>query len=84
MWVFYSQDELAAMGLDPAAITDSQGNGLAEGEGLWFYTGSTAQMVDKAPEDQATMVQGCRDALLVMIASEPYGDGYTKPAYLNW
>ncbi|MGN0183895.1 MAG: M14 family zinc carboxypeptidase [Aristaeellaceae bacterium] len=83
-WVFYSQDELAEMGLDPAAITDSQGNGLAEGEGLWFYTSSTAQMVDKAPEDQATMVQGCRDALLVMINSEPYGDGYTKPAYLNW
>ena len=83
-WVFYSQDELAAMGLDPATITDSQGNGLAEGEGLWFYTSSTAQMVDKAPEDQATMVQGCRDALLVMINSEPYGDGYTKPAYLNW
>ena len=83
-WVFYSQDELAAMGLDPATITDSQGNGLAEGEGLWFYTSSTAQMVDKTPEDQATMVQGCRDALLVMINSEPYGDGYTKPAYLNW
>lgn len=83
-WVFYSQDELAEMGLDPETITDSQGNGLAEGEGLWFYTSSTAQMVDKAPEDQATMVQGCRDALLVMINSEPYGDGYTKPAYLNW
>ena len=83
-WVFYTQDELAELGLDPAAITDSEGNGLAEGEGLWFYTGSTAQMVDKAPEDQATMVQGCRDALLVMINSEPYGDGYTKPAYLNW
>ena len=30
------------------------------------------------------MVQGCRDALLVMINSEPYGDGYTKPAYLDW
>ena len=83
-WVFYSQDELAELGLDPAAITDSEGNGLAEGEGLWFYTSSTAQMVDKAPEDQATMVQGCRDALLVMIASEPYGQGYTKPEYLDW
>ena len=83
-WVFCSQDQLAEMSLDPAAITDSQGNGLAEGEGLWFYTSSTAQMVDKAPEDQATMVQGCRDALLVMINSEPYGDGYTKPEYLNW
>ena len=83
-WVFYSQEQLAELGLDPAAITDSQGNGLAEGEGLWFYTSSTAQMVDKTPEDQATMVQGCRDALLVMINSEPYGDGYTKPAYLNW
>ncbi len=83
-WVFYSQEDLAEMGIDPAAITDSEGVGLAEGEGLWFYTGSTAQMVDKAPEDQATMVQGCRDALLVMIESEPSGQGYTKPEYLNW
>lgn len=83
-WVFYSQEQLAEMGLDAAAITDASGNGLAEGEGLWFYTGSSAQMVDKAPDDQKTMVEGCRDALLVMINSEPNGAGYTKPEYLNW
>ena len=83
-WVFYTQDQLAEMGLDVAAIADKNGEGLAEGEGLWFYTNSTAQMVDKAPEDQKIMVEGCRDALLVMINSEPSGAGYTKPEYLNW
>ena len=83
-WVFYDQAQLAEMGLDVANLKDANGEGLAEGEGLWFYTGSTAQMVDRAPEDQQTMVEGCREALLVMIASEPYGDGYTKPEYLNW
>lgn len=83
-WVFYTQEQLAEMGLNVAAITDNAGNGLNEGEGLWFYTNATAQMVDKAPEDQETMVEGCRDALLVMINSEPNGAGYTKPEYLNW
>ena len=83
-WVFYSQEQLAELGLDVAALKDSEGEGLGEDEGLWFYTGATAQMVDKAPEDQSIMVQGCRDALLVMIASEPNGAGYTKPEYLNW
>ena len=83
-WVFYSQEELAELGLDVENLKDRQGEGLAEGEGLWFYTSATAQMVDKAPEDQETMVKGCKDALLQMIASEPNGQGYTKPAYLNW
>ena len=45
---------------------------------------ATAQMVDKAPENQTLMAEGCRDALLVMIDSEPSGAGYTKPDYLNW
>lgn len=83
-WVFYTQDQLADMGYDPASLTDKKGVGLAEGEGLWFYTSPTAQMVDKTPEDQELMAEGCKDALLVMIASEPYGEGYTKPEYLNW
>lgn len=82
--VFYSQEELAEMGYDVASLTDRDGNALAEGEGLWFYTSPTAQMVDKAPEDQELMAEGCKDALLVMIESEPYGEGYTKPEYLNW
>ena len=83
-WKFYSQDELAAMGLDVASLTGRDGEPLAEGEGLWFYTDSRAQMVDKAPEGQEIMVEGCKDALLVMIDSEPNGQGYTKPAYLDW
>ncbi|MBQ8537015.1 MAG: hypothetical protein IJ461_06385 [Clostridia bacterium] len=83
-WVFYDQEQLTAMGLNVASLKDANGQGLKEGEGLWFYTSSTAQMVDKAPQDQQAMVEGCRDALLVMIRSEPYGQGYTKPAYLDW
>ena len=67
-----------------ALLVDNAGEGLKEGEGLWFYTSATAQMVDRAPEDQSTMVQGCKDALLVMIDSEPSGAGYTKAEYLNW
>ena len=83
-WVFYDQDHLAELGLDVALLVDNAGEGLKEGEGLWFYTSATAQMVDRAPEDQSTMVQGCKDALLVMIDSEPSGAGYTKAEYLNW
>ena len=83
-WAFYTQEELAGMGLDLEKLTDRGGQPLAEGEGLWFYTSSTAQMVDKAPEGQELLCQGVRDALLVMIDSVPYGAGYTKPEYLNW
>lgn len=84
VWKFYSQQELAEMGLDPAKITDRDGNALAGDEGLWFYTSASAQRTNAAPEDQELMAQGCRDALLVMLRSEPYGQGYTKPEYLNW
>ncbi|MGI6174094.1 MAG: M14 family metallopeptidase [Christensenellales bacterium] len=83
-WVFYTQEELAAFGLNLETLKDASGVGLAEGEGLWFYTNGRAQMVDKAPEDQTTMCEGCKDSLLVMIDSEPYGEGYKKPEYLNW
>ncbi len=83
-WVFYTQDQLKTLGLDPATLTDASGMPLAEGEGLWFYTSSVAQMVDKAPEDQLTMAQGTRDSLLVMIESEPNGDGSSVPEYIKW
>ena len=74
-WVFYDAEQLAGLGLDVTSLMDGAGEGLKEGEGLWFYTGAAAQMVDRAPEDQGTMVQGCRDALLVMIDSELQGVG---------
>lgn len=80
-WVFYSQDELKEMGLDPSTLTDADGKGLGANEGLWFYTNSTAQMADKAPEEQDVMVRGCRDAILTMIHSEPSGDGPQVPNY---
>ena len=84
VWKFYDRAALAAMGLDVDALVGRDGQKLAENEGLWFYTDSRAQMVDKAPEGQELMAEGCKDALLVMIDSEPNGAGYTKPEYLNW
>lgn len=81
-WVFYSQEDIRTkLGLDPAAITDVDGKPLAGDEGLWFYTSSTAQMVDRAPEDQATLVKGARDAILTMIESEPQESGSVVPRY---
>ena len=83
-WKFNTQDELAAMGLDLQTLTDRKGQPLRYGEGLWFYTSARAQTVNTAPQDQQLMAEGCKDALLVMIDSEPNGQGYTKPEYLNW
>ena len=83
-WKFYTQDELAAMGLDVQTLTDRSGQPLRYGEGLWFYTSSRAQTINTAPQDQQLMAEGCKDALLVMIDSEPNGEGYTKPEYLSW
>ena len=81
-WVFYSRKEIRdTLGLDPDAITDADGVGLAEGEGLWFYTSSTNQMVNRAPEEQDVMVRGCRDAILTMMESEPNGKGYQNPGF---
>jgi len=74
---FYTNEEVNAMGLDTASL------GIAEDEGVWFYTASSEQMVDKAPEGQDIMVQGCRDALLVMMEAEPFGEGWTVPYYLQ-
>ncbi len=83
-WTFYDQDALSAMDLDPSTLRSQDGQPLAENEGLWFYTSSRAKTVAGAPEDQQLMAEGCKDALLVMIESEPNGQGYTKPDYLNW
>lgn len=83
-WVFYSQQDIKdKLHLDPTALKDSSGKPLAADEGLWFYTSSTAQMVDKAPENQDIMVKGARDAILTMIESEPHGDGYQRPYYVK-
>lgn len=83
-WVFYSQQDIKdKLHLDPATLKDSSGKPLAADEGLWFYTSSTAQMVDKAPENQDIMVKGARDAILTMIESEPHGDGYQRPYYVK-
>ncbi|HIT69781.1 MAG TPA: hypothetical protein IAC36_07765 [Candidatus Aphodomonas merdavium] len=75
--VYYTNEEVAQMGLDTASL------GLTDTQGVWFYTTSSDQMVDKAPEDQTLMAEGCRDALLTMIESEPFGQGKIVPPYLQ-
>ena len=65
------------MGLDLASL------GKADAEGVWFYTTGSDQMVNKAPEEQDVMVEGCRDALLKMIEAEPFGQGKTVPEWLK-
>lgn len=82
-WVFYTQDELTEMGVDVENLTNADGDKLAEDEGLWFYTSSSNQMVDKVPEGQDILVQGIKDAILVMIESEPCGGGYSLPDYMK-
>lgn len=82
-WVFYTQEELAEMGVDVENLHNADGVTLAEDEGLWFYTSSRNQMVNTAAEDQDVMVEGIRDAILVMIESEPSGAGYQLPAYMQ-
>lgn len=81
-WKFYTQDELTQMGLDPAALTNSNGDKLAEDEGLWFYTSARNQMVDKCVERQDEMCVGIKDAIVEMIKSEPTGEGFKRPAWL--
>lgn len=56
-------------------------NGIKD---VWFRKTSRAQMVGVAPPEQSLMVEGAKDAILVMIKSEPYGPGSETPEYLLW
>lgn len=53
-------------------------------ENVWFKNTSRAQMTGKAPPDQDVMCEGTKDAIIVMIKSEPYGDGPYVPEYLKY
>lgn len=80
-WTFYSQDDIREkFNMDPTTLTDKNGVGLAENEGLWFYIGSYNQNKD-APKDQDLIVKGALDTILTMIHTEPYGEGYHLPEY---
>lgn len=79
--VFYNKEELKGLGLSSDTIAKLE---LSENEGLWFVNTARAQMSGKAPEDQETMLKGCKDSILIMIESEPYGEGYKLPEYINW
>jgi hypothetical protein len=35
------------------------------------------------PTNMNLMVEGVKDTIMVMIEAEPYGDGYSCPAYLQ-
>ncbi len=51
---------------------------------VWFLNTSRAKMTGQAPPDQAIMCEGVKDGLLVMIKSEPHGDGPIVPDYLEY
>lgn len=50
---------------------------------VWFLNTSMAQTVGQAPPEQALMGAGVLDGLIVMIKSEPHGDGPIVPEYLK-
>ncbi len=57
--------------------------GLTEGNSLYFRTTQTAKMSGYCPTNMNLMVEGAKDAVLVMINSEPCGNGYSCPEYLQ-
>lgn len=57
--------------------------GLEEGESLYFNTTERAQMSGICPTNMDLMVEGAKDAILVMIQSEPFGTGYQLPPWLE-
>ena len=66
------------MGLDTASL------GLTDTQGVWFYTTSSDQNGRQSPRRTKTlMAEGCRDALLTMIESEPFGQGKIVPPYMQ-
>lgn len=57
--------------------------GLKKGMSLYFQTTERAQMSGYCPTNMDLMVEGAKDAIMVMIEAEPYGDGYVCPDYLK-
>lgn len=57
--------------------------GIKEGMSLYFQTTERAQMSGYCPTNMNLMVEGAKDAVMVMIEAEPYGDGYSCPDYLK-
>lgn len=53
-------------------------------ENVWFKNTGRAKMVGIAPPEQGKMCEGTKDAVIVMIQSEPYGDGPSVPNYLKY
>jgi len=50
---------------------------------VWFNTTARAKMSGVAPPNQAIMCEGTKNGLIVMIKSEPYGEGPIVPDYLK-
>lgn len=53
-------------------------------ENVWFKNTGRAQMVGIAPPDMDLMCEGTKDAIVVMIQSEPFGNGPKVPDYLEY
>lgn len=64
-------------------VAQAEALGLEAGESLYFSTSERAQMSGICPTNMDLMVEGAKDAILVMIESEPFGEGYQRPAWLE-
>ena len=83
--VEYPYEKVVGTGEGCLGFTEAQAEamGLKEGNSLYFQTTERAQMSGYCPTNMDLMVKGAKDAILVMIEAEPYGDGYSRPDYLK-
>ncbi len=83
--VEYPYEKVVGTGEGCLGFTEAQAKaiGLKEGDSLYFQTTERAQMSGYCPTNMDLMVEGAKDAILVMIEAEPYGDGYSCPDYMK-
>lgn len=80
----YTYEQVIGSGEGCLGFSEAQAQalGLEVGESLYFNTTQQAQMSGICPTNMDLMVEGAKDAILVMIESEPFGDGYQLPDWL--
>ena len=53
-------------------------------QNIWFRNTGSAQLVGKAPLEQAKLVAGVKDSFVQMVFSEPSGAGSIVPSWIIW
>lgn len=82
----YTYEQVIGTGDGCLGFTEAQAQalGLEPGKSLYFNTTQTAQMSGICPTNMDLMVEAAKEAILVMIEAEPYGDGFQCPGYLRY